>query len=90
MPRSPGLSLISSRFLRIRELHFIPTSSRSVVDVWTGLGVGTDGMVAMLQDIYREHGWPDLERYRKRECLEAVQTALEERYPDQAEIRIAE
>lgn len=38
----------------------------------------------MLQGIFREHGW-SLEQggahYRKRECLEAVETALKERYP---------
>jgi hypothetical protein len=44
-------------------------------------------MISMLQEIYREHGWPDLDRYRKRECLEAVQEALEERYPDEAYFR---
>lgn len=67
---------------QFRGLHFVPMCSWLVVDVYTGLAFGTDGMVPMLQDVYREHGWPDLERYRKRECLQAVQAALEERYPD--------
>lgn len=42
-----------------------------------------DGMIPMPQGIFREHGW-SLEQaahYRKRECLQAVETALEERYP---------
>ncbi|KAI8960797.1 hypothetical protein F5Y11DRAFT_358166 [Daldinia sp. FL1419] len=72
---------------QFRELKFIPTSSRTVMDVYTTPGPYSDGMIPMLRDIYREHGWPDLERYRKRECLEAVQMALEERYPDYAHRR---
>jgi hypothetical protein len=66
---------------QFRELHFVPISSLTVLDVYATLSFGEDGMIAMLQDIYREHSWPNLERYRKGECLEAVQTALEERYP---------
>ena len=36
----------------------------------------------MLQGIYREHGWPDLEKYRKEDCIKAVEEALAEQYPD--------
>lgn len=32
----------------------------------------------MLQRIYRQHGWPDVDRYRNEECLAAVSQALEE------------
>jgi hypothetical protein len=64
-----------------RELCFVPTSPRIVLDTYTTLAVGTDGMIALLQDIYHEHGWPGLARYRKQECLQAVQKALEEQYP---------
>lgn len=66
---------------QFRELRFVPISSRSVKDVYSS----ADGMIPMLQHIYREHGWPDLQRYHKRECLAAVQTALEERYPMSAD-----
>jgi hypothetical protein len=45
------------------KLKFIPISSRSVLDVYATLGPGTDGMVALLQDIYRKHGWPTLNGY---------------------------
>lgn len=70
-----------------RQLHFIPLSSRLVIDTYSTWGPNLDGMVVMLQDIYRAHGWPNLEQYRKRECLEAVQRALEERYPIRADRR---
>jgi hypothetical protein len=36
----------------------------------------------MLQGIYWEHGWPNLENYRKEECIQAVKQALAEQYPD--------
>lgn len=42
-----------------------------------------EDMVPMLQDIYRQHGWPDLAVYRKSACLEAVQKALKENYPNE-------
>ncbi|KAI6086087.1 hypothetical protein F4821DRAFT_260380 [Hypoxylon rubiginosum] len=70
---------------QFRELNFIPISPHTVISVFVQRGQRSEGMISMLREIYQEHGWPDLERYRKRECLEAVQKALEERYPDQAD-----
>lgn len=29
-------------------------------------------MIVGMQDIYRQHGWLDLERYDKNECLKSV------------------
>lgn len=37
----------------------------------------------MVMGIYRAHGWPDLERYRKEDCLKAIYTALSENFPGQ-------
>ncbi|KAF2421786.1 hypothetical protein EJ08DRAFT_701898 [Tothia fuscella] len=70
---------------QFRDLKFIPLSSRTVVDIPTVLGPNSDGVQDMVQKIYREHGWPDLSRYRKEDCLEAIQVALREHYPDHAE-----
>ncbi|KAI1403244.1 hypothetical protein F4819DRAFT_237305 [Hypoxylon fuscum] len=71
---------------QFRQLKFIPISPHTVTDVYIQ-GRRSEGMIPMLQEIYHEHGWPDLERYRKRECLDAIQKALEERYPDEADYR---
>lgn len=71
-----------------RQLEFVPLSARVVRDVWTGVDEGQDdneGMLPAVQGIYRSHGWPDLARYRKRDCLEAVKAMLQERFPDEAE-----
>ncbi|RYP53139.1 hypothetical protein DL768_001813 [Monosporascus sp. mg162] len=60
-----------------RKLHFIPTSSKSVVDIYT-VFPGSREDIPVMQDIFREHGWPDLQRYRKSECLKALQERLPE------------
>jgi hypothetical protein len=39
-------------------------------------------MVPMLQEIYREHGWPKLEQFQKEDCRKAIREAMEEHYPD--------
>lgn len=71
---------------QFRKLHYVPMSAKTVKDVYATLGPDKDGMLVMLQGIYPEHGWPDLEAYRKRQCLQAVQAALKERYPGTEEI----
>jgi len=84
--RAEGMSWAIVDFFEVlkdlfRDLHFVPTKSLKLVDDYTFL-LGRDGMVPMLQNIYREHGWPNMEQYRKQECLEAIHRALEEKYPD--------
>ncbi|KAK0631548.1 hypothetical protein B0T14DRAFT_413143, partial [Immersiella caudata] len=37
--------------------------------------------VDMVKGIYRAHGWPDLERYRKKDCLKAIHIALRDNFP---------
>ncbi|RYO86087.1 hypothetical protein DL764_009060 [Monosporascus ibericus] len=44
-----------------RKLHFIPKNPRWVVDIYTTF---PDMAIPVMQDIYRRHGWPDLQRYR--------------------------
>lgn len=66
---------------QFRELKFIPISSRHVVDVYTSLAAGTDGMVEIVQEIFREHGWPNLDHYLKDDYLQAVHAAIKERHP---------
>ncbi|TPX16146.1 uncharacterized protein E0L32_004141 [Thyridium curvatum] len=68
------------------ELQWIPISQHCVRGV-SGCGSDEVGMVAMLQDIYREHGWPDLGAYRKSKCLAAVRKAMSENYPTSACLR---
>lgn len=67
------LDMLKNQF---RELRFVPLSEHVVNDMYTTYGEESEKMVEMVQEIYREHGWPGLERYRKRQCLQAVKTAL--------------
>ncbi|KAI1772845.1 hypothetical protein F4818DRAFT_126372 [Hypoxylon cercidicola] len=70
---------------QFRELKFIPISPHTVTSVYVQRDQRSEGMIPMLRDIYWEHGWPDLEHYRKRECIQAIQNALEERFPHEAD-----
>ncbi|KAH7084147.1 hypothetical protein FB567DRAFT_593623 [Paraphoma chrysanthemicola] len=66
---------------QFRNLRFIPINERQVINNYSECS--EDGeMEAMLQRIYRDHGWPDLERYDKGKCLKAVQRAMQEQYHD--------
>ncbi|KAE9370230.1 hypothetical protein N431DRAFT_468297 [Stipitochalara longipes BDJ] len=67
------------------KLHYIPINPRKVLIEDTESD--PDDMLSMLQAVYREHGWPDLDRYHKEECLKAVQKELNEHYPDYASDR---
>lgn len=64
---------------QFRQLRFIPMIEHGAVrDAYTTY-VGDDGVIEMVSDIYRAHGWPDPERYRKDACLQAIEAALRER-----------
>jgi hypothetical protein len=41
--------------------------------------------LGLLADIYRAYGWPDLERYNKRDCMKVVQDWMEEHSPNYAD-----
>ncbi|OHW94369.1 hypothetical protein CSPAE12_06992 [Colletotrichum incanum] len=57
------------------KLSFIPINSQTVLDKYTPLGPRSDGLIERVQAIYRHHGWPDLENFRKHDCLEALKKA---------------
>jgi hypothetical protein len=72
---------------QFKQLYWLPISSRTVIsDDFTELH-NEHNLHKMLQDIYRQHGWPDLDVYNKAECLEAVRKAMAETYPDSACVR---
>jgi hypothetical protein len=64
-----------------RALNFVPIGELEVSDVYTQYTGDSEGVISMLQSIYREHNWPDLSAYKKDECLQAVKRALSEHYP---------
>ena len=66
---------------QFHRLHWIPISSRVARSAAWGEAPENEGMVAELREVYRLHGWPDLDNYRKSECLGTVRRILEEKYP---------
>lgn len=66
---------------QFRNLSFVPLDSKTVRDVYTKSGPDTDGYIETVQDVFRQHGWPDVDRYKKSDCLKAVENILQERYP---------
>ncbi len=77
-PISDFFEILKEEF---RELRFVPISVRKALHADEFHSEDDKKMICVLQRIYREHGWPDLQRYRKEECLEAVQRAMEELNP---------
>jgi hypothetical protein len=65
-----------------RRLDFVPLSSKRVVDVWTRGRPDYEAMLTGVQDIYRQHGWPNLDNYDKTACLTTVTKFIEEQYPE--------
>ncbi|KAK8108205.1 uncharacterized protein PG998_010218 [Apiospora kogelbergensis] len=66
-----------------RELSFVPVGPKEVIDDYSNhSGESGDGSTAALREVYRSHGWPDLDKYKKEDCLEAVRNTLQENYPD--------
>ncbi|KAH8587717.1 hypothetical protein B0O99DRAFT_640883 [Bisporella sp. PMI_857] len=71
---------------QFQKLNFIPISTETVIATYGRTGpLWEKDMGPILQQIYRDHGWPNLNEYRKEECLKAVQKALVEHYPDRAD-----
>ncbi|KAH7092264.1 hypothetical protein FB567DRAFT_516871 [Paraphoma chrysanthemicola] len=71
---------------QFRQLNFIPKNSYDVVDVWTDM-TGYDepipeGFVGLMQAIYRKNGWPDVENFRKDDCLAELKRELDDKYPE--------
>ena len=67
---------------QFRQLWAIPLSPSIVYDFDMSLREQVKDALPLVQAIYREHGWPDVDRFRKQECLEACLAALKERYGD--------
>ncbi|KAI1862652.1 hypothetical protein JX265_006977 [Neoarthrinium moseri] len=65
-----------------RSLTFIPSNSDHVLDSFAGYLEEFDSAYPMSRRIFRAHGWPDLDAYKKEECLEGVQKALRKNYSD--------
>ncbi|KAK4119811.1 hypothetical protein N657DRAFT_246400 [Parathielavia appendiculata] len=67
-----------------RQLNSIPLTPTVVLDPKSVKLSGIrEEALALVQTIYREHGWPDMARYRKNECLMVIRETLKERYGEE-------
>jgi hypothetical protein len=67
-----------------RELRTIPLSRNEVYDLDTiRYDSETLEALSLVRDVFREHGWPDLDRYRKEDCLRAARRVMEEKFPNE-------
>ncbi|KAK8074527.1 hypothetical protein PG997_009190 [Apiospora hydei] len=66
---------------QFEDLNFVPLGPRNVAEVFT---IGDDNREVMtaVQNIYRQHGWPDLAAYQKEDCLRAVRKLVREDFPE--------
>lgn len=71
---------------QFRQLNFMAKDANDVIDIWTKdtgyPGPIPEGFTDTIQAIYREHGWPDVARYQKDNCLADIKKELEEKYPE--------
>jgi hypothetical protein len=68
---------------QFRQLYSVPLTPKYVGDMDDEFSAKVEGALPLVQAIYREHGWPDPDRYRKDTCLKAVRERLEERYGEE-------
>ncbi|KAK8131886.1 hypothetical protein PG999_000059 [Apiospora kogelbergensis] len=66
---------------QFEDLNFVPLGPHNVQEVFT-MADDNRAVIKAVQDIYRQHGWPDLATYRKEDCLRAVRKAMREDFPE--------
>ncbi|KAL2210412.1 hypothetical protein CC79DRAFT_1365805 [Sarocladium strictum] len=77
-------------FFEVLKLHFltldwVPICDNRVLDVWSAAQHGKSRMLAEVQAIWREHGWPAAQAdgsFDKVACLAHIRRFLCEKYPD--------
>ncbi|KAL2023304.1 hypothetical protein VTK56DRAFT_3042 [Thermocarpiscus australiensis] len=69
--------LLKNHFRRLRTVPVSPVTVYDLDNLRPHRKVAA--AMPLVQSIYRDHGWPGLDRYRKEECLQAVQAMLKER-----------
>lgn len=78
--RDAGTWTIPDFFQVLKEqyqnLTFLPHSSTRVYDVKAGEHPDDAGKNRLIEGIFRQHGWPNMQDYRKDDCLKAIRSAL--------------
>lgn len=64
---------------KFETLDFVPFRRDYVRAAWYGRPVEAQETLEGAQKIYKDHGWPDLGKYRKNDCLASIKVFLEVR-----------
>ncbi|KAK7962864.1 uncharacterized protein PG986_003689 [Apiospora aurea] len=66
---------------QFEDLNLVPLGPRNVAEV---VIIDDDNreVITAVQDVYRQHGWPDLAAYQKEDCLRAVRKLVREDFPE--------
>lgn len=62
------------------NLTFVPYPPDKMEAAWYGRDAHGRETLEGVQKIFRDHGWPDLRRYRKADCLAAIDAYLQTRH----------
>lgn len=67
-----------------RDLVYVPIRKTRVEEWFDEYETSDDkSYLRSVRQVYKEHGWPDLGVYKKKECLESVAKLMEERFPEE-------
>ncbi|KAG9252571.1 uncharacterized protein F5Z01DRAFT_660968 [Emericellopsis atlantica] len=58
------------------QLKHVPLKPQQVVYVWASPSSWYMSLVPPVQDVYRQHGWPDVDNFRKEKCQAAIKALL--------------
>ncbi|KAJ4379456.1 hypothetical protein N0V86_005502 [Didymella sp. IMI 355093] len=62
-----------------KTLNFVPFRPDKVQAAWYGRSAEAQESLEEVQKIYKDHGWPNLMRYRKDDCLATIEAYLKTR-----------
>jgi hypothetical protein len=73
---------------RYRELLYLPVHETRIEEWFDEYEEDDDDdddyrpVLSCIRQVYKDHDWPDLSAYTKKECLDSVDKLIEERFPD--------
>ncbi|USP81890.1 hypothetical protein yc1106_09164 [Curvularia clavata] len=69
---------------KFRTLEFVPFGRHQVESMWPFIQRNEEKqrLLEAIQEVYRDHGWPDMTRFRKEDCLADIDAMVKARFPD--------
>ena len=69
---------------KLRMLEFVPFGRHTVEAMWLFIHRLEEDqkLLEAIQEMYRHHGWPDMTRFRKEDCLADIDSIVKTQFPD--------